>query len=130
MPTPTTITITVVDQHDIFGTPPPPTPDDSTHEDELLGDIRVKKNEWTTRIQDAGCKKADLPKKTYKQAKILGVGDNKEMLFFFNLSAIAINYLKQMGKENKLGRGWSKVPKNKSDTKMNYQIIDFHEETR
>ena len=38
--------------------------------------------------------------------------------FFFDLSAIVIDYFEQMGTGNELSRGWSKVPKNKSDAQM------------
>ena len=38
-------------------------------------------------------------------------------MYYYNISAIAIDYLKKFSKESELGRGWEKVPINKTDSK-------------
>lgn len=51
-------------------------------------------------------------------------------MYFYDLSSIAIDFLKIFASENELGRGWDKVPKNKSDAKtkiINSMIAMRHE---
>ena len=43
-------------------------------------------------------------------------------LYYYNLNSIAIDYLKIFVNEYTCGRGWAKVPKNKTDAKV--KIID------
>jgi len=62
-------------------------------------------------MNDPGCKNIELPKKTDKQLKIPAVGEKEDILFYFHLSAIAIDFLIIFYSENRLGRGWGKVPK-------------------
>ena len=49
----------------------------TTITDIVFPDIRIDEKEWITRINDHGCKNGDLPKATYKQAKIPAVDDEK-----------------------------------------------------
>ena len=39
-------------------------------------------------------------------------------MYYYNLTAIAVDYLKLFKEDNTLGRGWGKVPKNQSDAKV------------
>ena len=39
-------------------------------------------------------------------------------MYYYNLTAIAVDYLKLFKEENTLGRGWGKVPENKSNAKL------------
>ena len=39
-------------------------------------------------------------------------------VYYYHLTSIAVDYLKLFTEENTLGRGWAKVPKNKSDVKV------------
>ena len=73
---------------------------------------------WRSRIQDKGCVKQMLPKKTYKQSQILPTGPDGEQLYFYGLSCIAIDLAKIMYEQNDLGLGWNKLPKNKTNVKM------------
>ena len=59
-----------------------------------------------------------MPKQSYKQAKIPAITATGVTLYYYDLSSIAIDYLKSFASENVLNRGWDKVPKNKSDAKV------------
>lgn len=61
-------------------------------------------------------KRVSLPK-TYKHAKIPEHEENKNVVYYYHLLVIAIDLLKRMASETELGRGWDKVPTNKSDSK-------------
>ena len=84
--------------------------------------IRVEERLWSSHLQDEGCEKAKLPKKTYMQSTIPVIGPKESPLFYYKLSMIAIEYVKKMPNEKEMGRGWEKLPKNKTDTK--FKIIE------
>ena len=86
--------------------------------DEEYSTVRIQDDLWNQRIQDIGCTKDLLPLKTYKRSQIPPIGPVDSQLFYFHLTAIAIDYFKVFGTDSVLGRGWAKVPKNKSDAKV------------
>jgi len=45
------------------------------------------------------------------------IGPKESPMFYFHISAIAIDYLKKLSKESELSRGWKKVPVNRTDGK-------------
>ena len=59
-----------------------------------------------------------LPSKTYKQGQIPPIGLHDMELYYYNLTFIAIDYLKIFSNEHTCGRGWAKVSKNKTDAKV------------
>ena len=52
------------------------------------------------------------------QSTIPPIGPKESPLFYYDLSMIAIEYVKRMSNEKEMGRGWAKLPKNKTDTKI------------
>ena len=80
--------------------------------------VRVEERVWYSRMQDEGCEKSKLPKKTYLQSTIPPIGPKDSPLFYYDLSSIAIDLLKKMWYEKEMGRGWAKLPKNKTDIKV------------
>ena len=57
-------------------------------------------------------------KKTYKKSKIPGYGPDEAPIYYFDLTSIAIDWLKSFKAQHLLGRGWNKIPKNATDGKM------------
>jgi len=80
--------------------------------------VRVEERVWYSRMHDEGCEKSKLPKKTYLQSTIPPIGPKDSPLFYYDLSSIAIDLLKKMWYEKEMGRGWAKLPKNKTDIKV------------
>ena len=79
--------------------------------------IRIDDALWSHRLQDNGCSLAMLPKATYNRSKIPPVGPKESPTYYYNISSIAIDYLKTMRTEQELSRGWKKVPVNQTDAK-------------
>ena len=74
--------------------------------------IRVNDDVWNKHLQDCGCEEKDLPAKRYKKAKILSVGPKGgDQTFYFNLPALAVDYVKKMLTQHKNGVAWFKLPK-------------------
>ena len=97
----------------------PPTATTATTDDnDPFRTIRIVDTEWDQRLQDVGCAKDALPSKTYKRGQIPPIGPHGMELYYYNLAAIAIDYLKIFANEHTCGRGWAKVPKNKTDAKV------------
>ena len=97
--------------------------------------IMIPTHEWNNRIQDVGCSKVELKVKRYKGSNISPYGPKEAPLYYFHLTSIAIDYLKCFKKDNDLGRGWTKVPKNPTDikTKIIERLLSmrkFSEETK
>ena len=67
--------------------------------------------------QDKGCDKEKLPKQTYNKNKIIGVGPLGDEVYYYGLSAIAIDYSKILANKKDLDRGWAQLPKNKTKGK-------------
>ena len=79
--------------------------------------IMIPTAEWDNRLQDVGCTKGELKVKRYKGHNIAPYGPKEAPHYYYNLSSIAIDYVKSFKKEKDLGRGWTKVPKNPTDIK-------------
>ena len=115
--------------HVLFNVVPPvhPPPVDASHDTSLLDGyfatdefmaIRIEDRLWQQRIQDEGCVKKDLPKRTYLSSNIPPIGPTETCLYYYHLSSIAIDFLKKMFVEKEMGRGWVKIPKNRTDVKL------------
>ena len=73
---------------------------------------------WQTRLQDSGCEAKDLRKATYRQNKIPPYGPPDALVYYPDLSATAIDYVKSINTLKANGIRWSTFPKNISDTKI------------
>ena len=91
----------------------PTTNDDVTE----YANIKLNNELWMQRIQDTGCSYDMLPKKHYNRSKIPPIGPKEAPMYYYHISAIAIDYLKKLSQESELSRGWKKVPVNKTDGK-------------
>ena len=80
--------------------------------------IRIEEQLWRSRLQDNGCEKEGLIKSTYRQNKIPAYGPSDSQLYYPQLAAIAIDYVKNINKSKLEGRGWKRFPKNISDVKI------------
>ena len=80
--------------------------------------VKVTDERWHARLQDKGCDKDGMPSKTYNRSQIPGIGPKGHEVFYYDLTAIAIDMLHNMKMENNVGRGWSKLPKNKTEAKV------------
>lgn len=81
-------------------------------------EILIPDEIWSIRIQDRGCCKDELHKKTYRKSQIPGIGPDDDKKYYYGLASIAIDFIKIFNKEQELGKGWTKVPKNKTDVKL------------
>ena len=79
--------------------------------------MMINDNIWKKRLQDKGCKRDKLPKKTYKRSSIMALGTKDDPIYYYDLTSIAIDMTEKMYVENNMGRGWSKIPKNKTNVK-------------
>ena len=86
--------------------------------DSSFASVRIPTEEWKRRLQDGGCAKSALKKKTYQKNKIPGYGPVECPIFYYDLTSIAIDWMKSFKNEHLLGRGWNKIPKNPTDVKM------------
>ena len=91
-----------------------PSTETSTNE---YANVRLQDDLWNQRIQDSGSTLENLPKKHYKRSKIPAIGPKESPMYYFYISSIAIDYLNTFTKEKELGRGWKKLPINKTDGK-------------
>ena len=87
-------------------------------EDEIFSKVRLYEDDWNVRLQDSGCTKDALPSNTYRRSHIPGMGPLGMEMYYYHLTSSAVDYLRFFQEENTLGRGWAKVPKNKSDAKL------------
>ena len=85
--------------------------------------IRIPEVEWIAWLQDVGCTKELLVKKTYQQNKIPAYGPPDASLYFPQLAATAIDYAKNINKAKGDGKGWKRFPWNSSDVKV--KIIEI-----
>ena len=83
----------------------------------MYANIMIITDEWQNRLQDLGCSQAELKVKRYKGSNIAPYGPKETPIYYYNLTSIAIDYLKSFKKEKDVGRGWTKVPKNLTDIK-------------
>ena len=86
--------------------------------DDGYASVRVPDDVWKARIQDKGCTKEQMPAKTYERSQIPPIGPDGHQIYYYALTSITIDILSNMKLENDLGRGWSKVPKNKTNAKV------------
>ena len=80
--------------------------------------VQIKDDVWNLRLQDKGSTKEMMPAKTYERSQIPPIGPEGYQTYYYDLTSIAIDILSNMKMENELGRGWSKVPKNRTDAKI------------
>lgn len=81
-------------------------------------DIKLADELWVARIQDSGVEEDCLPRKRYKMSKIISIGSNEEdMLFYYDLTSIAVDYVKHMKLKNTDKTGWLKLPVNLPNVK-------------
>ena len=73
--------------------------------------MKIDDDELRWRLQDAGCAQSELPRKTYMKSRIAGYGPSEALIFYYNLTSIGIDYLRNFKAQNELGRGWNKIPK-------------------
>lgn len=52
------------------------------------------------------------------QSTIPPIGPKESPLFYFDLSSIAIDYVKRMVIDKEMRRGWANLPKNKTNVKL------------
>ena len=80
--------------------------------------IRIDDKVFFECIQDTGCSKENLQKSTYRQNKIPAYGPKDMEVYYPQLSAIAIDFLKNIKMEKANGRGWKRLPTNPTDVKV------------
>ena len=79
--------------------------------------IMISDDLWQHHFQDNGCTLSNLHKKVYNRMKIPPVGPPESPMYYYNISSIAIDYLKKFSTEKELGNGWNKVPVNMTNAK-------------
>ena len=85
--------------------------------------ISIDDDLWNKRLQDNGCSEDKLPSKRYKLSKIIAIGPDGSKLCYYDLTAIAVDFVKAMQKCKEEGIGWYKIPKNTSNCKV--KIVEF-----
>ena len=68
------------------------------------GDLMIPDDIWRSRLQDKGCKRDNLPKKTYKRSTIMALGTKEDPMYYYDLTSIAIDMTEKMYVENTMGR--------------------------
>ena len=91
-------------------------------------DVILEDSVRNERIQDVGCKEVELPKRRYRLAKILSVGPAGNEKYYFNLTAIAVDIVKDMAAVHAAGQGWNNLPKNLPNVKA--KIVQLCLQTR
>ena len=66
---------------------------------------------WNNRIQDKGRLFHDLGNKSYRRNKIIGVGSGENKIYYYEITAIAVDFTNILRTANDLGTGWEKTPK-------------------
>ena len=79
--------------------------------------IRIKDDLWEERLQDLGCRKEYIVKKTYQMNSVMAFGPKEDTLYYEQLSASVIDLVKAINTEKKEGRGWKRFPRNATDVK-------------
>ena len=77
---------------------------------------------WNQRIQDEGCAQDALPSSHYLRNKIISVGSDTDQLFYFHLTAIAVDFAKIMKESKDINSGWDTIPKN--NTQIKEKIVE------
>ena len=94
-------------------------------DDNGYASVKILDTEWNIRLQDKGCTKAMLPNTHYRRSQIPPIGPEGAQTYYFQLTSIAIDILLHMKVEKDLGRGWSKVPNNRTDGKVELIQVIF-----
>ena len=82
--------------------------------------IKMPQNEWRLNLQDGGCADAELLNKRYKGSKIISVGPKGgDQTFYYGITAIAVDYVKQMAEQKKNKVAWFKLPVSLPNVKKN-----------
>ena len=79
-------------------------------------DLFIDNDTWNIRIQDPGCEESQLKAKCYARNKVMGVGPKENKLFYYHLTAIAVD-LNKIIRDKFHSSGWKKVPKNSTQVK-------------
>ena len=77
----------------------------------------IPKDIWNKRLQDKGVSKDHLTKNTYRSVHIPTSGIKEDPKFYPDLAATAIDLMKALYDQNKIGSGWDKLPKNRTNVK-------------
>ena len=94
----------------------------------IFKDVQLTDDIWNERLQDRGCSKDELKKKSYKGKKISVYGTPENIMYYYDLASIAIYYIDAFKKEFEKGIGWKRVPKNVTEVKI--KIIHLIKERR
>jgi len=70
----------------------------------MYENIIIPQMEWENRLKNAWCTKEELKVKRYKGNNIALYGPKESPLYYYNLSSIAIDYVKSFKKEKDLGQ--------------------------
>ena len=73
--------------------------------------IRIDDITWVSRLQDEGCQYDSLIKRTYCSNKIPPYGTEEETIYYYELSCIPIDFIKNINIEKAAGSGWNRFPK-------------------
>ena len=106
-------TIVTTETSTLYSTLPPPSIEKSP---DPYSTIRIADDIWCKRLQDIGCMKESLPKATYRQHKIPAYGPYET--YYYDLSSIVIDFIKNINRDKNEGLGWNRFPKNMSDIKV------------
>ena len=59
----------------------------------IFKDVRLTDDIWNERLQDRGCSKDELKKKSYKGKQIPAYGTPENIIYYYDLASIAIDYI-------------------------------------
>ena len=82
------------------------------------GNIRIPDESWNERLQDLGCRKEYVVKKTYRMNQVMPFGPKEDQLYYVHLSKTVIDLVKNIYAKKKEGLGWKRFPKNATDIKF------------
>ena len=85
--------------------------------------VIISDDMWKRRLQDKGCAIDELASKNYRGTKIPPVGPKDNELYYPEIAAIAIDFLKSFYEQKEIGEGWQKLPSNKTNVKI--KIIEL-----
>ena len=67
--------------------------------------VMIPQIKWNNWLQGMGCAKSELKVKRYKGSQIPGHGPKENPIFYYHLTLIGIDYIKNFKKEKNMGRG-------------------------
>ena len=77
---------------------------------------------WNARIQDKGRSIHELGNKAYQRNKFIDIGPGENNTFYYDITAISVNYANIMRTAKDLGTRWDKLSKN--PTQMKKKIVE------